>query len=398
MTRPLIVHIGMSKAGSTSIQYMLGAMRGRLERLGVRVPRAGSGVPGDHHNLPRTTAGSWTAQPGRGSWPELLAEIQASPAERFVLSSELFTRRIGGAPCALRLRELAVAADLEVRVVAYVRPQSELMASWYGEQVNIAERMEPFDAFVAEMLSPAGGPEFDYNVVFEPWRAEFCDALEVFPLERGRPREGLLAHFLGLLGVDGGDAMRALERLRPPRANLRVGAKELEVRRLVSAAAASLPEPSRKRLQRRLGLLPALLRDDAPFAGLDRSGAASVMDSYAASNAQFALALGIDPDGVLFREPCAAAPAKPTRAAWENLDAPERRAVRAHVLARTGVDLDPSEGPPRRTDGWAARRRIASALARHALRLPGRWRQAASATSPFMLRMWLGHTLTGRWR
>ena len=398
MSRRLIVHIGTSKAGSTSIQYVLGALSRRLARGGVHVPRAGSGAPGDHHNLPRSTAGRWTAQPGRGAWPELLAEIRASSADRFVLSSEFFTGPFGGAPCAARLGELAAAADLDVHLVAYVRPQAQRLESYYGEQVRNGDRWAPFEAFVVEMLSPAGAAVLDYEVVFAPWRAAFGDALAVYPLERGRPAQGLLAHFLGLLGADRA-TVRALGRLRAPRANVRIGAVELEIRRQVAAACADLPEPARKRRLRRLDLLPALLGDDAPFAGLDAAGAGAVARRFAASNARFARACGLDADGVLFRRPTLAGHPGTAAPARCEPDAGERRRVRAHVFGRTGIDLDAGAGrPPARRDARAAWWRIGVFLARRARGVPARWRQLAAAKSPYMLRTWLGHTLAGRWR
>ena len=392
--RTLIVHIGASKAGSTSIQYLLAVLAPHLARRGILVPRADSG---HHHNLLLELAGRWTVDPRRAGWREVEAEIAVSRAPRVVLSSEIFTdEALGGAPAVERLRALAVRTGVAVRPVAYLRPQTERLESWYAEQVRHGRMTLPFEAFLAETLArPAGGP-LDYETMLEPWRAAFGGALAVFAMERGRPAQGLLAHFLEVIGAADAELLGRLARLRPPRANVRVGAGELEVRRRVADALRGRPEPEVRRAMRRLDRLGAVLGSDPPFAGLDATGAAAVAARFAPSNARLARALGLG--GPLFRASPSSGGRRPNGVDWADFAATDRRAVGAWVQRRTGVRL--ATGGPDDPGGGlsAARARMIRFYARALVRLPARWRQAAAVRHPYLLRVWLNQTLMGRWR
>ena len=391
--RTLIVHIGASKAGSTSIQYLLAVLAPHLARRGILVPRADSG---HHHNLLLELAGRWTVDPRRAGWREVEAEIASSPAARIVLSSEIFTdETLGGAPAIERLRALAARTGVAVHPVAYLRPQTERVESWYAEQVRLGRVTMPFEAFLAETLAgPAGGP-LDYETMLAPWRAAFGGALAVFVLERGRPARGLLAHFLEVIGAADAELLDMLDRLRPPRANVRLGARELEVRRRVAAALGGRPEQEVRRAMRRLYGLRAVLVADPPFAGLDGAGAAAVAGRYAPSNARLARALGLGTP--LFRAPPPDGGRRPNGLDWMDFPAADRRAVGAWVHRRTGVRLAGAPGDAA-AGLRAARGRMIRFYARALVRLPGRWRQAAAVRHPYLLRTWLNHTLMGRWR
>ena len=131
MKRTLLAHVGVPKAGSTSIQYLLLTRMRALARCGIHVPRAGStgGIVGEHNAL---AAGFGNGSSGPDHWLRLAAEIRRSGASRFVISAEYLSAR-NRYRCAERLLELAAREDLEVEVVGYVRPQWQILEAAYAQ-------------------------------------------------------------------------------------------------------------------------------------------------------------------------------------------------------------------------------------------------------------------------
>ena len=120
--RTLIVHIGLPKTGSTSIQRMLCVLAGSLRRRGIHVPRAGQNAPGEHRNLVHEYLGSREYRARAGRWAELSRELHESArARRFVISAESFSRQRPKDEAIPRIAGLAREADLDVRIVAYDR-------------------------------------------------------------------------------------------------------------------------------------------------------------------------------------------------------------------------------------------------------------------------------------
>ena len=399
--RRLTVHVGLAKCGSTSIQWLLSACAPLLARHGIHVPSAATrGQQGScHNNLAWEATAHPNFRPRSGGWHALAEEIAASPAERFVVSSEVLTGPWARAPCAARLAGLAAAANLEVDVVGYVRPQWRQIESHYSQFVMTGLTAADFEVFAAELLDPGAYTRLDYGAVFAPFRAAFGPRVRVHPLEAGQPPEGLLRHFLGTLGVAPEEfpATAAL-----PRANPRRGAMQLEVQRRFLAAAAHLGRPRSLALSRRLDALPALLDGDAPFAGLGGVGARAVMRGFEEPNAQFARDYGIG-DGVLFAEPVPDGPV--VRAAWASFPARQRRLVRRYVRERTGVDLTaapPSEAAVGRRVEAAAAAEVRLRMAVRALGLaagqPLRWWRLRGLGDRGWRRVLLRRARRGVWR
>ena len=344
MKRKLVVHVGTHKTGSTSIQHMLDGLSASLEEHGVHVPVAAR-WQGHHAHLVSDLM-YWRHNPCPRGWTDLADELTRCRASRFVVSAEHFTSPWAGRSMAARVAALARDLDLDVEVVGYVRPQHERLESSYSQQVKTGLQTAPFE----DVLNDApNDPRLNYNLVFEPWRKRFSDRLSVYPLEPDRMPDGLLAHFLTLLGV--GDLSAAAAAL--PRMNTRVGAKQMEALRLASKLLSDqmIDDPAKSRLLApvRDGL-PALLEGDAPFAGLSADQVTALNGHFAESNARFAREYGIDAGGVLFRESPAETPVRPSRAAWENFSAIERARVRRFVRDTVGVELPPGDyraGPRR---------------------------------------------------
>ena len=198
--RRLVVHIGLPRTATTTIQKALAMLEPRLRERGVHIPRT---FRVDTPGLARH-AGLWFALrrpsgPGGPSLAALRRELHGSGAQRFVMSDE----RFGGAsePRLVRaLAELTASLDVEVRVVAYVRPQCDYLESVYAERVRAGYERLPFHLFAAASslgLPPARRVALDYGRLFAPWRAAFGDGLRVYPFERSRQPSGPAAHFLG---------------------------------------------------------------------------------------------------------------------------------------------------------------------------------------------------------
>ena len=335
--RSLLVHIGLPKTGSTSIQRSLALLAPQLRERGVHVARAASSSPELARNDRLWFALRDPHGPQRDAAAELVREIRESTAERFVVSDE----RLGLAPLKAVVRglaDVAAAVEVDIRLVAYVRPQCDYLESIYAELVKGGMERLPFDLFAAAALlrlRPGRGAALDYRQALGPWSVASGHRLLVVPFERSRLPAGPAAHLLSLLGAEELVADASL------RANARPGAKSVEVRRLVVAGlTARRPAPAPYALFKRLTGLERLLRDDRPFSALSARQARDLMDRCSRSNADLARACGIDSGGLLFRDMREGRATGPTAIRWQAFQTDERRAVRAFVREAVDVDLD----------------------------------------------------------
>lgn len=340
--RRLVVHIGMPKAGSTTIQHMLRASALRLRELGVEMPIDTRGaveprlrglpgvVPGmgsdRRHHLERTE-----------TWDTLGAQLRRSTARQFVISDEgLLSTALATPP--KQVARLADGSGRDLRLVAYVRPQYQYLESRYSQWVKDGVQWLPFDAFVGAALAlrPIDQhPWLNYRQVFGRWRDVFGDRLTVVPLERSSLTHGLWAHFLQLLGA----CDMAADTMVPVK-NARWGAKSLEVSRLALSAWWWRGWRFRKDHQILNRRIPGLLGCDEPFAGFTADEAQRLMACFHAENAVFAREYGIDSDGILFRDPVVDDRSRPNVASWSDLEDRERSAVRVLLMKELGVDAE----------------------------------------------------------
>ena len=346
----LIVHVGMSKAGSTSIQRMLKHHAQLLRSNAIHVPEIRMRKPRSvkHSGLANELAGKTRARP-ISRWTRLAQEVQGTDAMRCVISSEIFAKPVFRDAMAEKLVSFAERENLAVEIIGYVRPQWQYLESLYT-QSTFAGKLggATFQRFVADMLNAGESTMFDYNVVFAPYRAAFGARVKVFPLEPSRLPQGLLAHFLQQCGVHADPPAVA----RLPHANTRRGAKATEVFRLARVGA----DPGWSRIEKPKWLR-LLIDDDGPFAGLSLAEIRDIEAHFAAANARFAREYRIDDDGVLFRDEAVPIGPRPNIARWQDLSPKERRFIRGYVLEVSGTDLDPGAGNP------VPYRRVAARLA-----------------------------------
>jgi hypothetical protein len=187
MKRHLILHIGLSKTGSSSIQRVLAEQRPAMEALGIYYPRS----PGwaNHALLPASLVNDprilWGFHPGtwegmtqaarlarfRTEWD---AEIAALPdwAERCVISAEQIGGLLRQQDEVQRLAELLRAHFDPIEVIVYLRRQDQHVASAYSQWLRGGVLEEP-------ALPPGGTKihfEYDYGPLLERYATAFGDA------------------------------------------------------------------------------------------------------------------------------------------------------------------------------------------------------------------------------
>lgn len=135
----LVIHAGIHRTGTTSLQRFLAANRAGLAAAGVAYP----GEENNHQPL------AWALHRGQAGAEAVLALVEAAPpgTRQLVLSGEDFAihRDLGWLA--------TVAARVDTRAVLYLRRQDHWLMSWYNQHVKWPfnrekSRMDP-QAFLA---------------------------------------------------------------------------------------------------------------------------------------------------------------------------------------------------------------------------------------------------------
>jgi tetratricopeptide (TPR) repeat protein len=214
MAKPdLILHIGQSKTGTSSIQRVLGARRAALAAERVCYPRS----PGyaNHGLLPASLVpvemlGHFHPNLWEGAGPEarlarfrreFADELAQLPADTrlIVLSAEQCGGLLTTPDDVGRLRDMLAPHVGAVRVVMYLRRQDSHFASGYVQALRVAHIGAP--------VLPQAGPEqirhYDYAAILDLWAGVFGDAaIQPRLFERACLRNGdVVDDFLHLAGI-----------------------------------------------------------------------------------------------------------------------------------------------------------------------------------------------------
>jgi len=237
----VILHVGMGKTGTTTIQATFHRNRTRLAECGVFYPQ----TPGKRRHVrlalamqpdvdrPRNS-GDWRRQ--QVSTPaelrpafekSLISELRANPSPRVLFSEESLFR---SEPDSLRnLRHLLDRVASSVRVVCYLRRQDDHVCSRYQQRVKFAGETSTLAARVTQLdLSHV----YDYHAWLVAWRDVIRpDELVLRTFERDRFLHGsLLEDFLEAAGLD----VALAELVEVPRKNESLDAESVEFLRIVN--------------------------------------------------------------------------------------------------------------------------------------------------------------------
>lgn len=187
----LIIHIGTAKTGSTAIQTALHRHRDELRNHGIAylpgdgfvnnrdLAAACVGVDGDDDLLDRLgIAGPEAATAYR---ERVVGRLHAEAAtlsddvHTVVLSSEHFHSRLVAPPMVRRLSSAVAPLADRVRIVCYLRPQVDLIASFYSTYLRNGGT-ETLDE-VGDRLLRLGHPYADYDHLLTMWAGAFGESV-----------------------------------------------------------------------------------------------------------------------------------------------------------------------------------------------------------------------------
>ena len=174
--KPITLHIGMGKTGTTVLQRFFWENRESLAERGIDYPVAGMAAHAHHLLSPHIPDGmrdrweyrnvyQWTAQMAESEHPQVL------------LSSELM---ISSTPAEIRHYFEVVCRHFRPRVVVYLRRQDHMIASLYNQLVKSGRQKRPLAAVLPTQIK-----QHDYRHRLKPWEHVLGrDALLVRPYER----------------------------------------------------------------------------------------------------------------------------------------------------------------------------------------------------------------------
>ena len=192
MAPRFLLHIGANKTGTSSIQRMLALN-------GPALARAGWIYPDIHlqHCAHHALAYALARHPTRGlpaGWRGAFAKATADPAQRVVISSELFFRNVPPEAAA------TLFPPDQTRIVLYLREHLSYLASWYAQAVQERNLTAGFDDYIRLFPQP-------FDTFLKRWEAVYgADRITLRPFRRdafpsGDIRQDFLTQMGGIDGI-----------------------------------------------------------------------------------------------------------------------------------------------------------------------------------------------------
>ena len=242
--RHTILHIGLEKTGTTSIQFLLRQNREQLLKSSILVSN-GSARGNNFHlavaSYAKFRADGLTRQLSIASEAELqnfrqatiralAAEIKSTAPEKVILSSEHFQSRLLGTDDIALLKTLLEEAGCEnIKVLLYLRDPLKIAMSHHGMAIKkgvhvTADFYRPEHRRISHII--------DHKKTLSNWAAVFGEEnMDVRLYPEGQSGEVLIADFLGAAGVSPNQLDLSKQELR----NVNLNALALETLNRVNA-------------------------------------------------------------------------------------------------------------------------------------------------------------------
>ncbi len=201
MTRPrLIVHIGLHKTGTTSIQHYLGGHPFHLHQVGVLYPSTGRHpLASLQHGVlarafdPGNPFGGMFALAGPIDRDLLKAafrhEVELAGQRTVIVSSEEMSRFDDKSIAAFQ----HAFSDYDIQPIAFVRNFPDLLSAYYGSLIKYSDHTQPPEPDILDL---------DIYPRFEAWAAIAADGkIEVVDVDAS-PNGDSVQDFLDVAGLD----------------------------------------------------------------------------------------------------------------------------------------------------------------------------------------------------
>ena len=207
----IVVHIGLKKSGSASIQSFLSANEDSLRGLGVDYPRLGRSKRKAHHQFANEIQGRRKFDAGAGTLSQLGDYWRGTSGRVMILSSEMFEECETAE--AARLRDILGRGQDAFRIVLVLRDLVELMPSSYAQKVKYGLKTYNFDSFFNERI---GHRRVNYFETASRWAEAFgWESMQIRLLDPRYLLNGdLIDDFMNLIGLEPSSAITGrLERV-----------------------------------------------------------------------------------------------------------------------------------------------------------------------------------------
>jgi hypothetical protein len=239
-----ILHIGLEKTGTTSIQFLLRQNREQLLRSSILVSNYSAGGNNFHlavASYAKFRADGLTRQLSIGSEAELqkfrqatiqalAVEIKSTASEKVILSSEHFQSRLLGTDDIALLKSLLEEAGCQnIKVLLYLRDPLKIAMSHHGmaikKGIHVTEEFyRPENRRISHII--------DHKKTLSNWAAVFGEAnIDVRLYPEGQSGDVLIADFLRAAGVSSNQLDLSKQELR----NVNLNALALESLNRVNA-------------------------------------------------------------------------------------------------------------------------------------------------------------------
>ncbi len=229
--RHCILHIGGHKTGSSTIQQIFMENADTLAQHGVLYPLCGQ-TTGTQRNLFYQLTRSKRFDAEQPTWSWLRKTIKASDCDVLVLSSEIFSTIPANSRVPRRIHRFFRKLDMTVQVVAYVRPQHELLNSMYSQRLRLLNSDHHFTRWAPRELH---NRLYHYESLLEPWDRDADFFLSVLPYTQATKQKGVLQDFITTCGLSQHLAGTRVPNLQDHR-NLSPGPKTVETFRRLAGS------------------------------------------------------------------------------------------------------------------------------------------------------------------
>jgi hypothetical protein len=314
----IVIHIGLRKSGSTSIQAFLSQNAAALRPFSVDYPLVGRNRRLAHLNLAHELGGRDRFRPEAGSLDDLVAYRRANPGGTMILSSEIFEGL--SAEAVARCGSVLSVLGETITILLVLRDLVSLTPSSYAQKVRYGHKTHDFDRFFERRRTE---DRVDYFITAKRWADVFGRdnlktlilgprLIEDFVLAAGLPPEVARLPQAGIVNsASGWRVLEAMRSFHKGRQRLPAGHPLREVAALCAGLGHIKALPHEIRLEqvaRSVGADMGWMEDRGRYLTWDQADwcARTYDDAIAALNAYFESALpthdGLASRGFVARE------------------------------------------------------------------------------------------------